>query len=56
LENVNFWARTRPEVPAERFPEVLFLRRHVLEVPIHQGIEPKHIEFISERVSKRAAW
>jgi dTDP-4-amino-4,6-dideoxygalactose transaminase len=53
--NVNFWSRTRPEVPREQFPEAQFLRGAVLEVPIHQGFEPKHIEFIAERVLKRAA-
>jgi len=54
--NVNFWSRWRPDVPASRFPEVDFLRRHVLEVPVHQGLGPKHIEFIAERVSARARW
>ena len=54
--NVNFWSRTRPEVPKGAFPEAQFLRGAVLEIPIHQGLEPKHIEFIAERVLKRAAW
>ena len=54
--NVNFWSRTRPEVPVGTFPEVDFLRRHLLEIPIHQALEPRHIEFIAERVSKRARW
>ena len=54
--NVNFWSRWRPEVPRERFPEVDFLRRHVVEIPIYQALRPKHIEFIAERVSARARW
>jgi hypothetical protein len=54
--NVNFWARWRPEVPAERFPEVDFLRRHVLELPIHQGLDARHMRFIAERASERARW
>jgi dTDP-4-amino-4,6-dideoxygalactose transaminase len=54
--NVNFWSRWRPEVPQERFPEVDFLRRHVIEIPIYQALRPKHIEFIAERVSARARW
>ena len=51
--NVNFWLRWRPGVPAERFPDVDYLRRHVLEVPIHQGLRKKHIEFVAERVNAR---
>jgi hypothetical protein len=54
--NVNFWSRWRPEVPRERFPEVDFLRRHVLEIPVHQALRARHMEFIAERVSARARW
>jgi len=54
--NVNFWARWRSEVPRERFPDVDFLRRHVVEIPVHQALRPKHMEFIAERVSARARW
>jgi hypothetical protein len=54
--NVNFWSQWRPEVPQERFPEVDFLRRHVIEIPVHQALRSKHMEFIAERVSARARW
>jgi hypothetical protein len=56
IGNVNFWSRWRPEVPQERFPEVDFLRRHVVEIPVHQALRFKHMEFIAERVSARARW
>jgi dTDP-4-amino-4,6-dideoxygalactose transaminase len=56
IGNVNFWSRWRPEVPRERFPEVDFLRRHVVEIPIHQGLRPRHLEYIAEHVNARARW
>lgn len=54
--NVNFWSRWRSEVPKERFPEVDSLRRHVVEIPVHQGLRDRHIDFIAERVNARARW
>ena len=54
--NVNFWSLTRPEMPMGTFPEVDSLRKHVLELPIHQGLEPKHVEFIAERAAKKVIW
>ncbi|HZI89000.1 MAG TPA: DegT/DnrJ/EryC1/StrS family aminotransferase [Candidatus Polarisedimenticolia bacterium] len=54
--NVNFWFVWRKGVPAERFPEVTFLRHHVLEIPIHQGLGRKHMDFIAEKVNARGRW
>jgi len=51
--NVNFWSRTRPEIATGAYPEVDEMRRHVLELPIHQGLEPRHIEYIAERARER---
>jgi hypothetical protein len=56
VETVNFWAQRQPEIPVGRFPTVDSLRGHVLEIPVHQGIEPKHAEFIAERAADRARW
>jgi hypothetical protein len=56
VETVNLWFRRRPDVPEGAFPEVEFLRRHVLEVPIHQGLRPDHVEFIAARVRRIARW
>jgi len=52
VEAVNFWSRNHQDMQADMFPEVTYLRHHVLEVPIHQGIEEKHIEFIASRVKE----
>ena len=54
--NVNFWRVWRRNVPSERFPQVDFLRRHVLEIPVHQGLARRHMEFIAERVNERGRW
>jgi hypothetical protein len=35
---------------------VEFLRRHVLELPIHQGIRFEHVDYVAERASALARW
>jgi len=47
---VNFWSNPHPDVPSDEFPEVNYLRNHVLELPIHQGLEEKHMEFIASKL------
>ena len=47
IEAVYFWSRNHPDVPVGKFPEVDYLRQHILEIPIHQGLQSKHIEYIA---------
>jgi perosamine synthetase len=56
IGNVNFWSRTRPEIAKGAFPEVDAMRRQVLELPIHQGLLPRHIEYIAERGREPVRW
>jgi hypothetical protein len=32
-------------------PDAQFLRRHVLELPIHQDLTPRHIDHIARQMS-----
>ena len=56
VETINMWSRRHPDVPEGAFPDVEFLRRHVLELPIHQGLRQEHIDYVAERASVLARW
>lgn len=56
IGTINMWSRRHPDVPEGAFPEVEFLRRHVLELPIHQGLRSEHIDRVAERASAVARW
>lgn len=56
VETINMWSRRHPDVPEGAFPDVEFLRRHVLELPIHQGLRFEHIDYVAERASAIARW
>ena len=53
---VTFWSIDNPEIPRGRFPDVDFLRSHLLEVPIHQGLLPRHVEFVANLLDRHARW
>jgi len=55
IETVNFWSQRPPDI-SDIFPEVSFLRRHLLEVPIHQGLEERHLEYIASKLRAHAGW
>lgn len=55
IETVNFWSQRPPDIP-DIFPEVSFLRGHVLEVPIHQGLEERHLDYIASKLRAYAKW
>lgn len=55
VETVNFWSQRPPDIP-DIFPEVSFLRRHLLEVPIHQGLEERHLDYIASKLRAHAGW
>jgi dTDP-4-amino-4,6-dideoxygalactose transaminase len=45
----EFWNTGDPG--ARGFPDTEYLRRHVLELPIHQDLGPVHVEHIARRVA-----
>ncbi len=52
IETVDFWRNGHPLCPLERFPEVARLRRHVLELPIHQDLGPAEVEHVRAAVAE----
>jgi hypothetical protein len=55
IETVDFWRDGHPLCPVERFPEVARLRRHVLELPIHQDLGPTEVEHVRGAVEEALA-
>jgi len=56
VDTVTFWSIDNPDIPRGTFPDVDFLRRHVLEVPIHQGLLAPHVEYVAEQLNRHALW
>ena len=56
IETVNMWYRHHPRSPRGSYPEIDFLRDHVLELPNHQGLRLEHIDFMAEKASAIARW
>jgi dTDP-4-amino-4,6-dideoxygalactose transaminase len=50
IETVPFWNEGDPEAAARDFPDVRFLRRHVLELPIHQDVSADQVEYMARQV------
>ncbi len=50
IETVDFWREGHASCPLEEFPEVARLRRDVLELPIHQDLEPDDMAYIARSV------
>jgi dTDP-4-amino-4,6-dideoxygalactose transaminase len=48
VDAVEFWNDGDPA--ADDFPDVRFLRRHVLELPLHQDLGAEQIDFVAEQV------
>jgi dTDP-4-amino-4,6-dideoxygalactose transaminase len=49
VEAVTFWNEGDPEAERLRFDDVRFLRRHLLELPIHQDLAPAQLDHLAER-------
>ena len=47
---VEFWNHGHASVSSLDFPETRFLRDHVLELPIHQDLQAKHLEYLARQV------
>jgi hypothetical protein len=48
---VEFWNEGDPEARPEQFPDSHFFRKHLLELPIHQDISPRQMEYIAREAA-----
>jgi hypothetical protein len=55
VEAVEFWNSGDPQAAARITGAAQFLRRHVLELPIHQDISTERVNYIADRVRKLVA-
>jgi len=49
IESVEFWNHGDPEARREGYP-AQFLREHVLEIPIHQDVATRQLEFMADQI------
>ncbi|MBI4458512.1 MAG: aminotransferase class V-fold PLP-dependent enzyme [Acidobacteria bacterium] len=47
---VEFWNDGDSQAAPDRFPDSHFLRKHVLELPIHQDITPSQMDYMSNQI------
>ena len=50
VETIEFWNHGDPEADAGDFPDVRFLRRHVLELPVHQHLTGEQVDYVADQV------
>ena len=49
---VELWNEGDPECAGGRFPETDFLRRHVLELPLHQSLTEAQLDYMADEVAR----
>src|SRR5262249_42853502 len=49
---VELWNESLPDCPAGRFSETDFLRRHVLELPLHQSLSQAQLDYVADEVAR----
>jgi hypothetical protein len=52
VDALEFWNESSEPGGLEMGPDARFLRRHVLELPIHQDLAPRHIDHIARQVNR----
>lgn len=52
IETVDFWRVGHPLCPVAEFPETASLRRHVLELPCHQDLEPEDMAWVARSAAE----
>ena len=52
IDAIDFWSSGDPACDAARFPEVAALRRHDLELPIHQSLDDEAIDRVAHAVKQ----
>ncbi len=50
VQTVEFWNYGDPEADAAASSEVRFLRKHVLELPVHQELSPAQVAYVADQV------
>jgi dTDP-4-amino-4,6-dideoxygalactose transaminase len=50
VDAVDFWNSSDPACPGREFPEVMTLRREVLELPCHQSLDDEDIDYVARAV------
>ena len=50
VDALEFWNDSSEPGGHEMGPDALFLRRHVLELPIHQDLTARHIDHIARQM------
>jgi perosamine synthetase len=50
VEAVEFWNAGDPDAEGERFGKAMALRRHVIELPIHQDLTAAHVDHVARSV------
>ncbi|MGH9797954.1 MAG: DegT/DnrJ/EryC1/StrS family aminotransferase [Candidatus Polarisedimenticolia bacterium] len=50
IEAVEFWDYGYPEARDREGPDARFLRRHLLEIPIHQEVRTEQVEFMADQL------
>jgi dTDP-4-amino-4,6-dideoxygalactose transaminase len=51
VDALEFWNDSSEPGGHEMGPDARFLRRHVLELPIHQDLTPRHIDHIAQQMT-----
>jgi hypothetical protein len=52
VETVDFWRTHHPSCPEGAFPEADALRRRVLELPVHQDLDPEDMAYVARAVEE----
>lgn len=52
IRSMRFWNQGEPAAGPDEFPDTHFLRRHLLELPIHQDLGPEHVEYVAKHVAE----
>jgi dTDP-4-amino-4,6-dideoxygalactose transaminase len=52
IETVDFWRAGHPHCPPGVFPEAEALRRRVLELPVHQDLDPEDMAQLADAVEE----
>ncbi len=50
IESVNLWYEPHPVCPTDLAEEVSRWRRHLLELPIHQGLNESDVDRVADSV------
>ena len=56
VDALEFWNDSSEPGGQEMGPDAQFLRQHVLELPIHQDLTPRHIDHIARHVNGLGLW